>query len=175
LQAPQKHASFWPWNSCEDSAMKSLSSGESLVAPRDAQGLTDAVVAQLKPKGAPLGSLVAPADRIGELEWIPNSTACEICEKHFTWFTRPHHCRACGSCVCKTCSPVGFQLDHPLGRRHISSGSETFIGDSFCETYVPSVSTSRAHRVCSVCHLGSRLRWRLTLASFEAPATEESL
>merc|ERR1719210_1791772 len=100
--------------------MKSLSPGESLVA-RDAQRLTEAVVAQLKPKGAPLGSLVAPAERIGELEWRPNSTACEICSAKFTLFNRPHHCRACGSCVCKTCSPFRFHLDHPLDRRHSCS------------------------------------------------------
>ena len=40
-------------------------------------------------------------------EWTPNSAACEVCEASFTLFSRRHHCRRCGKCVCKTCAPAG--------------------------------------------------------------------
>mmetsp|Transcript_23920 Transcript_23920/g.45915 ORF Transcript_23920/g.45915 Transcript_23920/m.45915 type:complete len:221 (+) Transcript_23920:64-726(+) len=156
-------------DSCEDSVRQSSSSGRSAPAPGHALKLTEAVLAPLKPRRAPLGTLIAHKEGIGDLEWRPNSEACEICSTKFTWFNRRHHCRACGCCVCKTCSPFRSHLDHPLDRRHSCSSSETFIGDSFLETHVPSAVTMRGHRVCSVCHLGSKLKGQLTLASFAAP------
>lgn len=37
--------------------------------------------------------------------WIPNDLAprCMECQKQFTFFTRRHHCRWCGKCVCADC------------------------------------------------------------------------
>ena len=37
--------------------------------------------------------------------WIPNDLAptCMECHKQFTFFTRRHHCRWCGKCVCADC------------------------------------------------------------------------
>eukprot|EP01029_Cantina_marsupialis_P020774 TRINITY_DN4897_c0_g1_i1.p1 TRINITY_DN4897_c0_g1~~TRINITY_DN4897_c0_g1_i1.p1 ORF type:complete len:589 (-),score=114.52 TRINITY_DN4897_c0_g1_i1:34-1800(-) len=41
------------------------------------------------------------------VEWVPDSSvkACQSCESPFTLTKRRHHCRMCGSCICKTCSP----------------------------------------------------------------------
>lgn len=36
--------------------------------------------------------------------WNHNKSACQICSTAFSWFTRPHHCRRCGRCVCNSCS-----------------------------------------------------------------------
>ena len=38
--------------------------------------------------------------------WAKNSeqSQCYNCDKPFTLFTRYHHCRACGNCICNTCS-----------------------------------------------------------------------
>jgi len=37
--------------------------------------------------------------------WSGNKLNCELCNYTFTYLYRPHHCRACGRCVCSTCSP----------------------------------------------------------------------
>ncbi len=38
--------------------------------------------------------------------WIPDADAkaCAVCAAEFTFFTRRHHCRSCGACVCGDCS-----------------------------------------------------------------------
>ena len=40
-------------------------------------------------------------------KWQPDEdvTNCPICGVTFTFFTRKHHCRKCGSVVCNSCSP----------------------------------------------------------------------
>ena len=35
-------------------------------------------------------------------EWEENTSSCTLCDKSFGLFTRPHHCRNCGRCVCST-------------------------------------------------------------------------
>jgi len=39
--------------------------------------------------------------------WSPDhdNTSCFICSVNFTLFTRKHHCRNCGSCICGRCAP----------------------------------------------------------------------
>ena len=41
--------------------------------------------------------LFVPDDRV---------TKCMICETEFSFFTRRHHCRFCGKCVCNSCSLI---------------------------------------------------------------------
>jgi len=36
--------------------------------------------------------------------WEQDTSACTVCEAHFTFIFRRHHCRACGRCVCDKCS-----------------------------------------------------------------------
>lgn len=37
--------------------------------------------------------------------WVdPDIESCFICERPFSIFSRRHHCRKCGTVVCKTCS-----------------------------------------------------------------------
>ncbi|KAE9281261.1 hypothetical protein PF008_g27928 [Phytophthora fragariae] len=36
--------------------------------------------------------------------WLQNSTHCMVCKTDFSFFTRPHHCRKCGTCMCDGCS-----------------------------------------------------------------------
>jgi hypothetical protein len=40
--------------------------------------------------------------------WVPDEAvdACMICRIEFSLFTRRHHCRRCGRCLCDSCSPV---------------------------------------------------------------------
>jgi hypothetical protein len=56
-------------------------------------------------------------------EWVEDtqSDRCMNCDKDFTMFNRRHHCRACGSVVCHTCSSrseflpqYGYSLRHPV-------------------------------------------------------------
>ena len=35
---------------------------------------------------------------------MPDTERCQLCSKGFGLITRRHHCRACGRCVCATCS-----------------------------------------------------------------------
>lgn len=41
--------------------------------------------------------------------WTADEVAarCELCRIRFSIFVRRHHCRRCGRCVCKECSPEG--------------------------------------------------------------------
>ena len=36
--------------------------------------------------------------------WSKDTPDCELCSTKFTFFTRRHHCRRCGKCVCNSCS-----------------------------------------------------------------------
>jgi len=42
-----------------------------------------------------------------EIDWVPDHQAneCMICNRKFSLFTRRHHCRRCGKCVCGVCAP----------------------------------------------------------------------
>ena len=65
--------------------------------------------------------------------WAPNKTTCDICRKRFTIARRRHHCRRCGNCVCKTCSPLSsYRPLPPIAKpcRH-------------CLNCVPPINTSR--------------------------------
>ncbi|KAG2794668.1 hypothetical protein PC110_g20977 [Phytophthora cactorum] len=42
--------------------------------------------------------------------WVQNSTHCMVCKKDFTFFTRPHHCRKCGTCMCDECTVFAPRL-----------------------------------------------------------------
>ena len=35
---------------------------------------------------------------------------CFICEKQFSYLNRQHHCRKCGTAICKNCSKVKIPL-----------------------------------------------------------------
>ncbi len=39
--------------------------------------------------------------------WVVNDRIeqCLLCRVYFSFFNRRHHCRACGSLVCRSCSP----------------------------------------------------------------------
>ena len=41
------------------------------------------------------------------VEWTPDgdATACRACHTAFTFFTRRHHCRGCGTLICAACGP----------------------------------------------------------------------
>ncbi len=50
--------------------------------------------------------------------WVPDSfsVTCLLCERHFGFWTRRHHCRSCGTLCCASCSPsrercLGFPHD----------------------------------------------------------------
>ena len=53
-----------------------------------------------------------------EPEWMKDSLCneCNICARYFTWLSRKHHCRFCGTVVCNECSqhrallPLRFAL-----------------------------------------------------------------
>lgn len=49
--------------------------------------------------------------------WQPDSeaTRCPICDVHFTFFCRKHHCRKCGRIICASCSPHRL----PVPRQYI--------------------------------------------------------
>jgi len=38
-------------------------------------------------------------------EWEEDASTCAVCGKVFSALLRRHHCRICGRCVCKACSP----------------------------------------------------------------------
>lgn len=46
------------------------------------------------------------SDRFLEVGWVLNEgiSCCLGCHKDFSTFTRRHHCRGCGTLMCKSCS-----------------------------------------------------------------------
>jgi len=34
-------------------------------------------------------------------DWQPDISNCQECQKYFDFFTRRHHCRRCGRCLCE--------------------------------------------------------------------------
>ena len=62
--------------------------------------------------------------------WTPDEEAprCQLCRAHFDLFTRRHHCRKCGRCVCSECSP------------------------STCAAPLPEMGFTSAVRQCKLCN-----------------------
>ena len=77
------------------------------------------------------------------------SVSCSICQVSFGFFTRRHHCRACGALCCDACSRERVQLQgwafarrvcdpcfqahlrtatHPLARTHGGGAAATALG-----------------------------------------------
>ena len=50
-------------------------------------------------------------------EWEENTSSCTLCDKSFGIFTRPHHCRNCGRCVCSTCNAYKWRLESHGGMK----------------------------------------------------------
>lgn len=38
-------------------------------------------------------------------------TECQLCNRTFNMFSRKHHCRSCGKCVCEKCSREKVRID----------------------------------------------------------------
>ncbi len=71
-------------------------------SPADKRAWLSAVsdaMAKLRSANAGPGELIAPV-------WVPDSiaSACAVCAAGFGFFSRRHHCRACGRVVCDGCS-----------------------------------------------------------------------
>jgi hypothetical protein len=58
---------------------------------------------------------------VGHDNWTADSFACEICSSNFHVAKRRHHCRKCGKCICKTCSPNRIILDGYEGPQRVCS------------------------------------------------------
>lgn len=56
---------------------------------------------------------------LDEVVWTPDAAAprCELCRVVFDLFERRHHCRACGRCVCGSCSPRACRAPATNARR----------------------------------------------------------
>jgi hypothetical protein len=52
-----------------------------------------------------------PAAPLGTVEWQGNTDICGYCHIAFSVFVWRHHCRACGKCVCDSCSRKRIVLD----------------------------------------------------------------
>ena len=44
--------------------------------------------------------------------WSHDTKECEVCDQSFGLIRRRHHCRNCGKCVCNSCSPNTWTLEH---------------------------------------------------------------
>jgi hypothetical protein len=44
--------------------------------------------------------------------WSHDTKECEVCDQSFGLIRRRHHCRNCGKCVCSSCSPNQWTLEH---------------------------------------------------------------
>ena len=44
--------------------------------------------------------------------WSHDTKECEVCDQSFGLIRRRHHCRNCGKCVCNSCSPNTWKLEH---------------------------------------------------------------
>lgn len=77
---------------------------------------------------------------------------CEVCNSRFV-FTRRHHCRRCGRCVCSTCSP--FRLPLPIQeetRGQAMMQRNVNLRRSGSASDLPSdPGAAKAYRVCSAC------------------------
>ena len=64
-----------------------------------------------------------------EAKWVDEKTlsACPLCKKEFSLFTRKHHCRFCGNVICKSCGDTNtvVALDGTKGLLACSSCVET--------------------------------------------------
>lgn len=49
---------------------------------------------------------------IPQPHWVPDgvSDMCALCEEAYSTFTRRHHCRGCGRCVCGRCGSTKIPL-----------------------------------------------------------------
>jgi len=56
---------------------------------------------------------------VAQCDWTPDSATCQICSAKFSMTKRRHHCRKCGKCVCKACSPNKMSLDGYKGLQRV--------------------------------------------------------
>ena len=62
--------------------------------------------------------------------WSHDTKECEVCDQSFGLIRRRHHCRNCGKCVCNSCSPNQWTLEHV---------------------------SSKPQRVCNMCYVSGKL------------------
>lgn len=56
---------------------------------------------------------------VAQCDWTPDCVSCEICSVKFSMTKRRHHCRKCGKCICKTCSPKKMSLEGYKGLQRV--------------------------------------------------------
>eukprot|EP00933_Yihiella_yeosuensis_P004236 TRINITY_DN108611_c0_g1_i1.p1 TRINITY_DN108611_c0_g1~~TRINITY_DN108611_c0_g1_i1.p1 ORF type:complete len:251 (-),score=31.06 TRINITY_DN108611_c0_g1_i1:172-885(-) len=74
-----------------------------LKALREGEGLPE----DLRPVRPPALSPNNHGPSAGRPVWTKDEDAprCQLCKSDFNLFTRRHHCRKCGRCICGSCSP----------------------------------------------------------------------
>lgn len=82
---------------------------------RSPSAFAEGTASQYEGKPSPYDSVASQRTA----SWQPDSDVCQSCRGRFTFATRRHHCRECGSCICASCSPFRVYLEAPLadGRR----------------------------------------------------------
>ena len=82
-------------------------------------------------------------------QWLPNSRDCAVCSFKFTLRDRAHHCRACGACVCDSCSRGRLMMRPP----HKGASKFSGCGSRMCQTAEVDEDARKAHpeRVCDNC------------------------
>ena len=82
--------------------------------------------------------------------WQPEAAyyQCHICSVTFSFFTRKHHCRACGEVVCSSCSPAKIAV---AGYLTPELACTTCINSSRKASQQPSISPETAERVRHLC------------------------
>jgi hypothetical protein len=73
--------------------------------------------AQHQQERASLEAQLEDAMRRLRPRWQPDLSRCQSCQEAFGLFTRRHHCRACGRCVCDRCSPNQLLLAYLAYRK----------------------------------------------------------
>lgn len=82
-------------------------------------------------------------------QWKENTavSACELCNKIFTFVFRKHHCRACGGIFCGQCSKNRLILNQPILPSYENDSlpaKEHRVCDSCFEK-------TKDHNICPVC------------------------
>lgn len=95
--------------------------------------------------------------------WQPDSdvSSCPVCDRHFTFLFRKHHCRKCGRVVCAQCSPHRITIPRQFIVHPPSDGSNSIIdltGDdeanpmsNFGPFRNPALGGGEEVRVCNPC------------------------